>query len=187
MDILINVLKNLKGNDKFDGMQYLLVSINSIKIKWSPIVSDRAITLKAEDAPVSSHLNNQTLSNIFKTKKENKKLIFNANNLNPSWIAQFFHRTLSEFVFDSVNLSLPSIKFQRALTNDVQVKDEEQSSLKSTSINISNETLKEAVPVTETHHKKVRSKKKQHSTYKCVLCEKRSVYQTNFTVHSMND
>lgn len=178
VDILINVLKNLKGNDKFDGMQYLLVSINTIKIKWSPIVSQRAITLKPVDTAITSHLSDQTLSNFFRTKKDNSKLIYNASNLNTLRIAQFIRRTLSEFVFESVNLSSSSNELRRALTDTVDSNDQNESSLISTGINESDEMTLESV--TELHQKKVKTKKKQHSTYKCVLCEKRSVHQHRF-------
>lgn len=175
MDILINVLKNLKGNDKFDGMQYLLVSINAIKIKWSPMVTQRAITLKRLDTPATSnHLNDQTLSSIFQNKKDNSKLIFNANSLNTLWIAKFFRRTLSEFVFESVNHSSPSIKRQLALTNNVEGNDENEIPSTSTSATTSNnDTVKESPA--QNHQKRMKTKKKKPSSYKCVLCEKRSV------------
>lgn len=177
MDILVNVLKNLKGNDKFDGMQYLLVSINTIKIKWSPIISQKAITLKTLETSFSFDSNDQTLSNILNTKKDNSRFIFNANNLNTFWINQFFRKTLSEFVFENVNISIPPGERKRALMYNVEAKDKNENCLyTSTSSNVDNDisnlSLEEAV--TESHQKR-KAKKKQHSTYKCVICEKRQV------------
>ncbi len=174
VDILINVLKNLKGNEKLDGLQYLLVSINTIKLKWSPMLTQRAITGAVEKTAGTSN-NDRTLSNYTRTKRDNSKLIFNAKHLNTLWIAQFFRRTLSEFVFESVNLSVPLSHQQRALKNEAERNGKIERSLPSTGVWKGGSEIK-TESLTESHQKKVKTKKKQPSTYKCVLCEKRSVY-----------
>lgn len=176
VDILINVLKNLKGNDKLDGIQYLLVSINTIKTKWSPILSQRAITSGAVATPNTT---DQTLANFFKTKRHNSKLIFNAKSLNTLWISQFFRRTMSEFVFEKVNLTVPSLQCQRAVTNNSEENDKIVRSITSGSGEVHDGTPKES------QQKNITKKKKQHSTYKCVLCEKRSVLSRALPVARM--
>lgn len=160
-------------------MQYLLVSINNIKIKWSPIVSQRAITLNKVETSSSSDAEDQMLSNIFNAKRDNSQFIFSKNNLNTYRIAQFIRRTLSEFIFDNLNVSLSSNKCKRALMYNAEAKvKNEINSKTSISCNDDDYSRKEvsmAESFTECHTKKVKGKKKQHS-YKCVLCEKRSVY-----------
>lgn len=141
------------------------------------MVATRALTSKTLETPPTSHSNGQTLAHIFKTRKDNAKFDFKADKLNSLWIAQFFRRTLSEFVFESVNVSLPSNQFHiRALTNDVGGREQSERCLTSPSVNANNMSDdKSNKSSTESHQRKVRTKKKQHSTYKCVLCEKRLV------------
>lgn len=162
-------------------MQYLLVSINNIKIKWSPIIAQRAITLNTVETSCTSDTNDQRLSNIFNAKKDDTQFIFNPNNLNTYWISQFFRRTLSEYVFDNLNISLPSNKCRRALMYNVKTKVKTEINLNASTSNNDVNSRKDdliAKSVTESHQKKVKAKKRQHS-YKCVLCDKRSVYLDN--------